>query len=99
MAVGRGRFPRIGGGQGIAPRFSNGCEPASRGARERRRPLYAEMVVILPELWSDSLWRKVDIYSDWRRRISECRQRQEEACANQREVIFSSYAAVVRLNG
>ena len=38
-------------------------------------------------------------YSDWRRRISECRQRQEEACANQREVIFSSYAAVVRLNG
>ena len=60
MAVGRGRFPRIGGGQGIAPRFSNGCEPASRGARERRRPLYAEMVVILAELWSD-LWRKVDI--------------------------------------
>ena len=36
--------------RGIAPRFSKGCEPASRGARERRRPLYAEMVVILAEL-------------------------------------------------
>lgn len=60
MAVGRGRFLRIGDGQGTAPRFSSGCEPASRGARERRRPLYAEMVVILAELWSDNLWRKVD---------------------------------------
>ena len=57
------------------------------------------MVVILAELWNDSLWRKVDDYSDWRRRISECRQRDEQTCANQKGVIFSSYAAAVRLNG
>lgn len=60
---------------------------------------------VVPSMPSDSpramerqLVAQSRLYSDWRRRLSECRQRQEEACANQREVIFSSYAVVVRLN-
>ena len=50
MAVGRGRFPRIGGGQGYRAAIFEGMRTSIAWRKGEASSLYAEMVVILAEL-------------------------------------------------